>query len=44
LIGVYSDVLYVVESRHPRDTRMVKTFKQLAGSFEEYDGEVEGML
>jgi len=38
LIGVYSDVLYVVESSHPRDTRMVKTFKQmardLAGSFE----------
>jgi hypothetical protein len=38
LIGVYVGLVDVVDSRHPTDTGIVKTFKQLAGFFEEYDG------
>jgi len=46
LIGVYSGLVDVVDSRHLRDTGMVEAFKQLvrdlARFFEEYGGEVEG--
>jgi hypothetical protein len=46
LIGVYVGLVSAVDSRHPRDTGLVEVFKQmaidLAGSFKEYDGEVEG--
>jgi hypothetical protein len=46
LISVYGGVMGVLDSRHLRDTGMLKVFKQiardLAGSFEEYGGEVEG--
>ncbi|MCL7389094.1 MAG: hypothetical protein LZ173_04060, partial [Thaumarchaeota archaeon] len=38
LIGVYVGLVDVVDSRHPTDTGIVKTFKQPAGFFEEYDG------
>ena len=48
LIGVYSGLVDVVDSRHLRDTGMVEAFKQLvrdlARFFEEYGGEVEGVL
>jgi hypothetical protein len=46
LISVYSSIVDVVEFRHSRNTGLVEVFKQLArdlaGSFEEYGGEVEG--
>ena len=46
LICVYGGLVGVVESSHPIDTGIVEVFKQLArdlaGSFKEYCGEVEG--
>jgi hypothetical protein len=46
LISVYGSVMGVLDSRHLRDIGMLEVFKQiarcLAGSFEEYCGEVEG--
>jgi hypothetical protein len=46
LICVYGGLVGVVESSHPIDTGMLEVFRQmardLAGSFEEYCGEVEG--
>jgi hypothetical protein len=46
LIGVYNGLVDVVDSSHPRNTGMLEVFRQmaidLAGSFKEYDGEVEG--
>ena len=46
LIDVYGDVVGVVESRHSRNISLVEVFKRLtrdlAGSFEECGGEVEG--
>ncbi|MCL7390503.1 MAG: hypothetical protein LZ172_05440 [Thaumarchaeota archaeon] len=42
LIGVYSSLVNIVESRHTRDTGIVKTFKQLARFFEECNEEVVG--
>jgi hypothetical protein len=46
LISVYGGVIGIVGSNHPIDTGMLEVFKQmardLAGSFKEYCGEVEG--
>ena len=46
LIDVYSDVVDAVNSRYLRNIGMEEAFKQLArdlaGFFEEHDGEVEG--
>jgi hypothetical protein len=46
LIGIYSGLVNIVESRYLRDTGMLEVFKQmardLAGSFKEYCGKVEG--